>query len=288
MKSEPESKVFYRNYTVNIHGRLLDLTTPGIMGILNVTPDSFFDGGRYTDEKSILLRAEEMLTQGATILDIGAYSTRPGASEVAVEEELRRVVFAIRAIRTEFPEAILSIDTFRGEVARAAIGEGAGMINDVSGGNLDPEMFKTVASLSVPYVLMHMRGTPVTMSKLTAYENVVFEVIADLQMKVQQLEELGVKDILIDPGFGFAKTIEQNYEMLRKLDLFSILERPLLIGLSRKSMVWKRLQTTAENALNGTTVLHTLAMHGGVSIFRVHDVREASEVIQLSRLSMGK
>ncbi len=288
MKSSPESTGFLINGTLNIRGRLVDLITPRVMGILNVTPDSFYDGAQTRDEKVILEKVESMLKAGATFIDVGGYSTRPGADDVPENEELKRVAGSIRAVKSRFPEAIISIDTFRSGIARAAVDSGADIINDVSGGDLDPEMFSTVAQLGVPYILMHMRGTPATMSNLNTYENLVVDVQRELKGKLVQLTQLGVRDVIVDPGFGFAKNISQNFELLNKLDLFRQLERPLLVGLSRKSMIWKTLKTVPENALNGSTVLHTVALLKGASILRVHDVREAIECITLVRELMAQ
>lgn len=288
MKSSPESTGFLINGTLNIRGRLVDLITPRVMGILNVTPDSFYDGAQTRDEKMILEKVESMLKAGATFIDVGGYSTRPGADDVPENEELKRVAGTIRAVKSRFPEAIISIDTFRSGIARAAVDSGADIINDVSGGDLDPEMFSTVAQLGVPYILMHMRGTPATMSNLNTYENLVVDVQRELKGKLVQLTQLGVRDVIVDPGFGFAKNISQNFELLNKLDLFRQLERPLLVGLSRKSMIWKTLKTVPENALNGSTVLHTVALLKGASILRVHDVREAIECITLVRELMAQ
>lgn len=257
------------------------LDRPRVMGILNVTPDSFYDGGKYFSEKEIIIQAEKLLTDGADFIDIGGYSTRPGAEHISLEEELRRSVGAVKVLLKKFPEAFISIDSFRSEIVRAAVGEGAVMVNDVSGGELDPEMFNVVAALNVPYVLMHMRGNPKTMINLTAYDDVVQSVIDYFHPKVHKLTQLGVKDIILDPGFGFAKTREQNFEMLNKLDDFKIFEKPILVGLSRKSMVWKTLGISAAEALNGTTALHAIALYNGASIIRAHDVKECVEVVKL-------
>ncbi len=276
-----QSKIFSVNKTLNAGGRLIDLSRPKVMGILNVTPDSFYDGKKFNDEKAILTQVEVMLKEGADFIDVGGYSTRPSAEEVSVEEELRRVLPAIGAIAKNFPAAIISIDTFRAHVAQASVEAGAVMINDVSGGELDEKMFSTVASLGVPYVLMHMRGTPQTMTQQTDYDNLIKEIIDYFHTKIFQLHAKGVKDIIIDPGFGFAKTVEQNFEVLSKLDQFQILNKPILVGLSRKSMIWKTLKVGAEEALNGTTTLNTIALMKSASILRVHDVREAKEAIDL-------
>lgn len=251
------------------------------MGILNVTPDSFYDGGRYTQEHSFLRQAEKMIAEGADFIDVGGYSTRPGATEISVKEELARVIPVINSIKKEFPSASISIDTFRASVAKAAVEEGAEMINDISAGELDTSMIDTVAGLQVPYVAMHMRGTPQTMSQLTIYENLLMEMLEYFHRKVYQLKTAGIKDIIIDPGFGFAKTVDQNFELLTHLERLHILEKPLLVGLSRKSMIWRTLKITSEASLNGTTALNTLALLKGASILRVHDVKEAKEVIHL-------
>jgi dihydropteroate synthase len=276
-----QNTVFSTNKTLNINGRLIDLSDPTIMGILNITPDSFFDGGRLTSEVAILNHTEKMLAEGATFIDVGGYSSRPGADDVSVQEELNRVLPAIRAIKNRFHDVIISIDTFRSTVARAAIEEGASLINDISGGELDAAMFKTVAALKVPYILMHMRGNPQNMTQHVSYKNLLKEMIDFFQKKINQLHETGIKDIIVDPGFGFAKTREQNFELLNQLELLQILGKPLLAGLSRKSMVWKTLNISADEALNGTTSLNTLALQKGASILRVHDVKEALQVVQL-------
>jgi dihydropteroate synthase len=279
MKSWLENKIFYQNQTLNIRGRLLHLKEPKIMGIINVTPDSFYDGGRYDSETTILQQTEQMMKHGATFIDVGGYSSRPGAEDIPTNEEIRRISIAIKSIVKTFPEAFLSIDTFRSQVAKVAIQEGAVMINDVSGGEQDPAMLDLVASLQVPYVVMHMRGNPKTMSQLTNYENLMKDVTDFFHHKIHQLTLLGIKDIIID--FGFAKTIEQNFTILNSLDYLKILNKPLLVGLSRKSMIWKTLSTTPDNALNGTSCLNTIALLKGASILRVHDVQQASEVCRL-------
>lgn len=251
------------------------------MGILNVTPDSFYDGGRFLTESSIVEQAGKMLSEGADFLDIGGYSSRPGATDIPAAEEKARVLKAIQAILKNFPDTIISVDTFRSDVAEAAVAAGALMINDISGGNLDGEMFPTVARLKVPYILMHMKGTPQTMISHARYTHLKKEVLDYLQGKIHLLKQSGVKDILVDPGFGFAKTAEQNFDLLYHLEKFSILGRPLLVGLSRKSMVWKTLGIEPAEALNGTTSLNTMALLKGADILRVHDVREARQVIRL-------
>ena len=269
--------------TINCRGMLMDLSTPKIMGILNITPDSFFPGSRTTTVEGILKRTETMLAEGADFIDIGAYSSRPGATDISVTEERERLTPAIKAILKEFPQAILSADTFRAEVARAAIGEGAHIINDISGGELDAAMFSTVAELKVPYILMHMKGTPQNMKELTDYDHIFGEILLYFSSKMQRLKELGVKDVIIDPGFGFAKTIEQNFYLLNNFERFSLLGIPVLAGLSRKSMIWKTLGIKSEDALNGTSVLNTIALTKGADILRVHDVKAALETVQLIR-----
>jgi dihydropteroate synthase len=272
---------FSTNKTVNINGRLLDLTIPKIMGVLNVTPDSFYDGGKFIAEEAIILQVDKMLSAGADFIDVGGYSSRPGAADISEDEEKSRSVRAIELIARQFPNAIISIDTFRSGVAKAAVDAGASMINDISGGSLDAAMFETVAKLQVPYILMHMRGTPQTMRDQTQYKAIIKDIVTYFQEKIQQLKDLEVKDIIVDPGFGFAKTREQNFNILRNLENFGILGRPIMVGLSRKSMIWKTLDIKPEEALNGTTALHMMALWKGANILRVHDVREAKEVIKL-------
>jgi dihydropteroate synthase len=281
MKSSFENKIFYTNQTLNIRGRLINLAAPKVMGILNVTPDSFYDGGRFDSETAILHQAEKMIADGATFIDVGGYSTRPGADDISVEEETRRVVTAVKLITKKFPEFTISVDTFRSDVARAAIEEGASVINDISGGEQDSAMIDIAAKYQAPYILMHMRGNPKTMTQLSTYENLVKDVTDYFHAKVSQLQSRGIKDIILDPGFGFAKTREQNFQLLNSLDYFKILNKPLLIGISRKSMIWKTLSTTPDNALNGTTSLNTIALLKGASILRVHDVKEAVEAIAM-------
>lgn len=280
---------FTQKRSLNLGGRLMDLTQPKVMGILNLTPDSFYGGSRLADETQILARAEEMLAQGADFLDLGAYSTRdlgaystrPGAEEVSAEEEEERLIPAVELLSKTFPQAFLSVDTFRAAVAEKAIGSGAHIINDVSGGTLDKKMFATVGRLGVPYVLMHMRGTPKTMSKLNQYQNLAQELYSYFAEKIQELKSLGVKDLIIDPGFGFAKNIDQNYHLLNHLAHFKSLGHPLLAGLSRKSMIWKTLNCQPSEALNATTALNMVALQHGASILRVHDVKEAKECITI-------
>ncbi|WP_257668862.1 dihydropteroate synthase [Parapedobacter tibetensis] len=266
---------------MNARGTLLDLSIPKVMGILNVTPDSFYDGGRHNTIDAALAQAEKLLMDGADILDIGAYSSRPKAAEVPIADELNRILPVLEAITNKFPESIISIDTFRAEVARASIEAGAHIINDISGGTLDEHMFTTVADLQVPYILMHMRGTPATMQQLTDYDDVVRHVSLFFGKQVAALRELGVKDIVLDPGFGFAKTMAQNYELLRRVNELHVFGLPLLGGISRKSMVYKKLGVKPEDALNGTTVLNTVLLMQGVQMLRVHDVKAAKEAIAL-------
>ena len=273
--------VFSIKKTLNFNGNLVSLSTPMVMGILNVTPDSFFDGGRYQNAQAIQSRCAQMLEEGADIIDIGGYSTRPGADNVGEQEETKRVTEAVKIVKKAFPEAVVSVDTFRAGVAHAAVQEGAAMVNDVSGGSLDQAMFETIARLKVPYVLMHTRGTPANMQQLTDYDDVFLEILDYFSKKVDILRTLGVKDIVIDPGFGFAKTLHQNYELLKKLNYFDILNLPILVGVSRKSMVYKLLGVTSAEALNGTSALHMFALMNGASILRVHDIKEANEVIQV-------
>jgi dihydropteroate synthase len=267
--------------TINCKGQLIDLSIPKVMGILNVTPNSFFDGGKYNDESELLTQVDKMISDGATFIDIGAYSSKPSAEFVSEEEELGRIIPAVQLILKHFPEAILSIDTFRSEVAKACIENGAAIINDISAGSLDNEMFGVIAKYKVPYIMMHMRGTPQTMQSMTHYEDIVKEMLFYFSAKINEARSLGINDLIIDPGFGFAKTIDQNYEVLRKTELFQLLELPLLVGISRKSMIYKTLNSSAKEALNGTTVLNTIALTKGANILRVHDVKEAVECVRL-------
>ena len=267
--------------TINCKGMLVDLATPKVMGILNVTPNSFFDGGTYKNETEIIAQAEKMLLDGATFIDVGAYSSKPNAEFVSEQEEISRIVPVVNLILKHFPETIISIDTFRSEVAKASIESGAAIINDIAAGNLDEKMFEIVAKHNVPYIMMHMRGNPQTMQKLTNYEDIVKEMLFYFSEKVAVARSFGINDLIIDPGFGFAKTITQNYEVFQKMELFNRLELPLLVGVSRKSMIYKTLDTSIENALNGTTVLNTLALTKGAKILRVHDVKEAMESVIL-------
>lgn len=267
--------------TLNCRGQLIDLSKPKVMGIINITPDSFYDGGKTFSEKEILKQAEKLLSEGATFLDVGGYSTRPGAEEVSEKDEIERAAGAIETILKSFPQALISVDTFRSKVAKKAVEAGAAIVNDVSGGTLDAEMYKVVAKLKVPYILMHMRGNPKTMAKLTEYKNVTIDVLKDLAEKIALAKSEGINDIIADPGFGFAKTRQQSFQLLNNLVLFQNLDVPILAGISRKSMIYKTLDTSAENALNGTTSLNTIALLKGASILRVHDVKEAVECVKL-------
>lgn len=267
--------------TLNIRGTLLDLSTPVVMGIINITPDSFYAGSRAAATDEIVQKAGQMLAEGAGMIDIGGYSTRPGAREVGAEEEADRVESAVEPLAKFFPDLIISVDTFRAGVAERGIAKGAHIINDVAGGTLDDAMFETVARLRVPYILMHMRGTPQTMNQLTHYDRLVPDILRDLREKVMILQSKGVADVIIDPGFGFAKTIAQNFELLRALDQFKLLGYPVLVGISRKKTIYKTLNISPDEALNGTTVLNTLALERGASILRVHDVKPAVEAVKL-------
>ncbi len=267
--------------TINCKGNLIDLNKPKVMGILNLTPDSFYDGGKYRSERLILLQVEKMIVEGATFIDIGAYSSRPGAKDLSENEELERITQILELILKNFPDIFISIDTFRSKVAKTCVEIGACMINDISGGNLDTNMFETIAKLQVPYVLMHMPGTPQTMQTLTDYEDVVKDIIYYFSKKITQLNILGVNDIILDVGFGFGKTLDQNYELLQKLKLFESFDLPILTGISRKSMIYKLLNITADKALNATSVTNTIALLNGSNILRVHDVKEAVETIKI-------
>lgn len=267
---------------INAGGRLLDLSVPKVMGIINVTPDSFYKGSRVTDEKEIINTAMKMVNEGADILDIGGYSSRPGASDTTMEEEKSRVLKAASIIRRELPEAILSIDTFRSEIASEAVDNlGVHMINDISGGEADPGMYNLISKLNVPYVMMHMKGTPANMQNNPVYDDVVADILKWYSPRIMKLQASGVKDIIIDPGFGFGKTIQHNFEILRRLGDFSVAGLPVMVGLSRKSMIWKTLSVTPDEALNGTSVLNTVALLNGADILRVHDVSEAVQTVRL-------
>lgn len=267
--------------TINCNGRLIDLSTPKVMGILNLTPDSFFDGGTIKDETSALNQVEKMLYEGATFIDIGGYSSRPNADDIKESEELRRILPVVELLVKKFPEILISIDTFRSNIAKHCIDAGACMINDISAGKLDEAMMPAIAALHVPYVMMHMRGTPQTMAQLTTYESLHKDVLFYFSEQIATARRLGIVDVILDPGFGFAKTTAQNYELLKHLELLSMLELPVLVGLSRKSMVYKPLGLTSKDALNGTSILNTVALQKGASILRVHDVKEAVECIKL-------
>ncbi len=267
---------------INCKGKLIDLTRPKVMGIINITPDSFYSDSRSTTKMEILAQAEKMLNEGATFLDLGAYSSRPGAYDITVEEELNRMIPAVELIQNEFPEALLSIDTFRADVAKQSIEAGAAIINDISAGKLDTRMLLIIAEFQVPYIMMHMKGTPQTMKDLNQYDDLTAEVLFYFSERIRTARDLGINDIIIDPGFGFAKNIDQNFELLSKLDLFKNLDLPILTGLSRKSMIWKKLEISAHEALNGTTALNTIALMKGANILRVHDVKEAMECIKLT------
>lgn len=266
---------------INCKGQLIDLSNPKIMGILNLTPDSFFEESRSSELNNSLKKIEKMLIEGVDFLDVGGMSTRPGAEEISEEEELKRVIPIMEAAVKEFPRILISIDTYRSKVTKEAVEAGASIINDISAGNLDENLLKTVAELKIPYILMHMKGTPKTMQKNPVYENVVLEVNQFLAEKINQLKALGINDIILDPGFGFGKTVEQNYELFRNMDLIGFGEFPLLVGISRKSMITRLLGISADEALNGTTVLNTLALQKGAKILRVHDVKEARETLRI-------
>lgn len=268
--------------SLNVNGRLLDLSTPQVMGILNVTPDSFYAGSRSRTEAEIAARACQILDEGASIIDIGAYSSRPNAEHISPEEEMQRLRTGLEILNRNHPDAIISVDTFRAEVARQCVEEyGVAIINDISAGEMDEQMFPTVARLNVPYIMMHMQGTPQNMQKEPHYENLLKEVFMYFARKVRQLRDLGMKDIILDPGFGFGKTLEHNYELMAHLEEFGIFELPLLVGVSRKSMIYRLFGATPQEALNGTTVLDTVALMKGADILRVHDVREAVEAVRL-------
>lgn len=273
---------FSKKRTLNIRGSLFDLSKPAIMGVLNITPDSFYDGGRYQRYDHILKRVEELVSEGAVFIDIGAYSSRPGARHLSEKEEYNRLKPVVEGVRKKFPGIILSVDTFRAGIARKMVREyGVDMINDISAGRFDEAMSETIAALHVPYIIMHIQGTPANMQENPSYKNVTREILHYFSERVRELTRLGVADIIVDPGFGFGKTLDHNYELLANLDAFSMLEVPLIVGLSRKSMIYKYFGTTPDDALNGTTVLHTIALLKGADILRVHDVKEAMEAIAL-------
>lgn len=267
--------------TINCNGQLIDLSSPKIMGILNVTPDSFYDGGFYKNEKTILLQIEKMLNEGATFIDVGAYSSRPGADFVSVNEELNRILPVVELILKNFKGILLSIDTFRSEVAQKCITLGAALVNDISAGQLDKNMLATIGELGIPYIMMHMKGNPKNMQDQTDYHDLIKDINFYFSQRIEQAKEHQIKDIIIDPGFGFSKTLEQNYTLLDNLDLLQCAGRPILVGVSRKSMIYKLLKTDAKKALNGTTILNTVALTKGCSILRVHDVKEAKECVTI-------
>ena len=267
--------------TINCKGTLIDLALPKVMGILNITPDSFFDGGKYKNESDFLSQTEKMLLEGATFIDVGAYSSRPGAKHISEEEELQRIVPVINLLVKNFPEIIISVDTFRSKVAKETIQTGAAIINDISGGKMDDNMFSTVANLQVPYILMHMLGTPQNMQKNPVYENVTKEIISFFAAQIHKLHQLKLNDVIIDVGFGFGKTIDHNFEILKNLSLFKSLDAPILAGISRKSMLYKTLDISAQEALNATTSANTIALLNGANILRVHDVKEAVEAVKI-------
>lgn len=267
---------------INVNGELMDLSVPQVMGILNVTPDSFYAGSRQQTEEDITIRARQIIEEGASIIDIGAYSSRPNAEHISPEEELERLRFGLGILNKVCPQAVLSVDTFRADVAEVCVSEyGVAIINDIAAGEMDAKMMETVARLNVPYIMMHMRGTPQSMQQTPHYDNLIKDVFLYFAKKVNELRCLGVNDILIDPGFGFGKTLAHNYELLNYLEDFRLFELPLLVGVSRKSMVYRLLGTSAEEALNGTTVLNTIALLKGANILRVHDVREAVEAVKI-------
>ena len=272
-------------YSLNLKGRLVTIDRPWVMGIVNVTPDSFYSGSRVNDELTLVERVHQMLAEGADVIDVGACSTRPGSESVDEQGEKERLQWALAVIRREMPDGLLSVDTYRAAVARRCVEDwGADIINDISGGTLDGEMFSTVASLRVPYVLMHTRGTPETMASLTDYDNVAADVLEWMARRIDELRQMGVADVIADPGFGFAKTLEQNYELLARLDAFHALDAPLLVGVSRKRMIYSALGCDADGALNGTTVINTLVLQQGAHILRVHDVAAAVQAVKLTSL----
>jgi dihydropteroate synthase len=279
--------MLYEQTTLNCNGQLLDLTHPIVMGVLNITPDSFYEGSRVSDEKAILTLAERLYTEGSLILDIGGMSSRPGAEIIDEAEEMRRVLPAIKAVKKEFPSVLISVDTIRASVAAAAVDVGAAIVNDISAGNLDDKMFVTVAKLNVPYILMHMKATPKTMQNEAVYADITGEILDFFIKKIGILRGLGVKDIVLDVGFGFGKTVEQNFELLRKMNVFKILDCPILAGMSRKSMIYKTLDIDSESALNGTTAANMLALMNGAKILRVHDAKEAVETIKIFNQYLG-
>jgi len=278
---EAQNNAFHANALINCGGKLVDLSTPAVMGILNVTPDSFYDGGQLSSVDSLLNRAEKHLTAGARFLDLGAVSSRPGAADISEADELKRLLPALKSLRTHFQDSIISVDTWRATVAAAAVDMGADMINDISGGMMDSNMHGTIAQLKVPYIIMHMQGTPSTMQIAPAYENVANSVYDFLLQQWLKLKSLGVADVIIDPGFGFGKTLDHNYDLLHNLDKLALMGPPVLVGFSRKRMINEVIETKPNEALNGTSILNTLALSKGASILRVHDVKEAVEAVKL-------
>lgn len=275
----------FKPYSLNLHGRLVTIDRPWVMGIVNVTPDSFYSASRATDEETLIGRVNQLVAEGADILDVGACSTRPGSESVSAQGEMERLRWALGIIKREVPDAIISIDTYRADVAERCVNDwGADIINDISGGTLDEAMFETMARLKVPYVLMHMRGTPQTMSDMTDYEDVAADVLEWMARRIDELRQMGIADVIADPGFGFAKTVEQNYELLARLDAFHALDAPLLVGVSRKRMIFTPLDCTPQEALNGTTVVNTVALLQGAHILRVHDVKAAVEAVKLTAM----
>lgn len=277
MKSEKNNK----NLSLNCKGQLIDLSTPKVMGILNITPDSFYDGGQFKDSKSILVQTEKLISEGATFVDVGAYSSRPGADFVSENEELHRIIPVVELILKHFPKTLISIDSFRANVIRECVNAGAVISNDISAGHLDDQMMKTIGELGIPYIMMHMRGTPQTMQNLTHYDHLITEIFSYFSERVQLAKQHEIMDVVIDPGFGFAKTLSQNYELLGKLEFFQNLNCPILCGVSRKSMIYKTLNCLPKEALNGTTALNMVALMNGTNILRVHDVKEALECVKL-------
>ncbi|MDB4582597.1 dihydropteroate synthase [Draconibacterium sp.] len=280
--TQSAGKFLKRKNTINVSGELIDFTIPIVMGIVNLTPDSFFDGGKMQDEKTLLASVEKMIKDGASVIDIGAVSTRPGAQLISTKIELERLLPAVQAIRNSFPKIPISIDTFRSWVAVRVIDEiGPVIVNDISGGSLDSKMFETIGKMRVPYILSHIQGTPRNMQEDPTYDDIIKDISTYFSEKVKRLTKLGVLDVIIDPGFGFGKKTEHNYELLNRLDSFKVFQLPVMVGISRKSMIWKVLETKPEQALNGTTVANTLALMGGADILRVHDVKEAVEAVQI-------
>lgn len=279
-----DDKCFKKRKTINIKGKILNIYSPMVMGILNITPDSFYDGGKYNKEDDWINRTAQMIDQGAEIIDIGAVSTRPGSKILSCEEELQRLIPVLDTLVSNFNNIIISADTYRAEVAKTAVEHGAAIINDISGGDMDKDMFSTIAELNVPYIMMHIQGTPENMQDSPQYKNVVKEIIMSFALKINELRSLGVNDIIIDPGFGFGKDLDHNYQLLAGLKELQCFELPIMVGVSRKSLINKVLKTKPENALNGTTVLNTIALINGADILRVHDVKEAVEIIKLFKV----